>query len=347
MQIVDSIREQVLQAKALEKGLCVYHNADTRAARMKRTKSSRARAQVVWDEVNLGEIEANKPPRQKIDEPKTPYHAVEYEDDEGTALDYASHAEAIQFASSRSERGRIGCGLTTYGDEAEDMERDEEGRRVQQIQKALHNTKITLICIFVIVLVLRGTIGAGNSNTLEQDFAKIRQHLSVGPQGEPHRVLVEVTKRKSKKKRCQERPRCRVLHAVVQQSMVRSREAGRRGCKSHLSEADNLLKYQVTTSVLRSEMVRLRVQKTISMLNIVLIAPDEAVEPREEDEDIETPREQMPQKREVKRQRSGAEEQQREHANKAEKASHSTTKQSDTEEKRWNEQHTYYRERKF
>eukprot|EP01018_Ginkgo_biloba_P029002 Gb_27046 [translate_table: standard] len=90
------------------------------------------RARVVWDEVNLGEIEANKPPRQKIDEPKTPYHAVEYEDDKGTALDYASHAEAIrsalsQFASSSSERGRRGRGLTTSGDEAEDMEQDEEG----------------------------------------------------------------------------------------------------------------------------------------------------------------------------------------------------------------------------
>eukprot|EP01018_Ginkgo_biloba_P019574 Gb_04774 [translate_table: standard] len=138
---------------------------------MKRTKSGTVRARVVWDEVNLGEIEANKPPRQKIDEPKTPYHVVEYEDDEGTALDYGSHAKAIQFASSSSERGRRGHGLTTYGDEAEDMEWDEEGCR-----------------------------------------------------GEPHRVLVEVTKRNSKKKLCRERPRYKVLHAVMQQSMARSQE---------------------------------------------------------------------------------------------------------------------------
>ncbi|KAJ9706435.1 hypothetical protein PVL29_001778 [Vitis rotundifolia] len=51
-------------------------------------------------------------------------------------------------------------------------------RRVRQMQRAFRHGKITLLCLLMTVVVLRGTIGAGKFGTPEQDFIEIREHFS-------------------------------------------------------------------------------------------------------------------------------------------------------------------------
>lgn len=64
-------------------------------------------------------------------------------------------------------------------------------RRTRQIQRALRKGKLTLICLFMTFIVLRGTIGAGKFGTPGQDFQEISHRLHSGHSLHPHRALKE------------------------------------------------------------------------------------------------------------------------------------------------------------
>ncbi|KAG6490869.1 protein phosphatase inhibitor 2-like [Zingiber officinale] len=93
------------------------------------------KGRVRWNQENLDEIEANKPVRQKIMEPKTPFHHMV--DDDGSLspkqtfadfTDSAAHAEALiaalnhVAASCRNSNGD----WASSEDETEAMEQDDD-----------------------------------------------------------------------------------------------------------------------------------------------------------------------------------------------------------------------------
>ncbi|OMO79436.1 Protein phosphatase inhibitor 2 (IPP-2) [Corchorus capsularis] len=91
------------------------------------------KGRVRWNEANLNEIEANKPVRKKIDEPKTPYHPMINEEDGSPSkttsetvktIDYAAHAEALKDALNKVALISERHSNTSFGGETSS---DEEG----------------------------------------------------------------------------------------------------------------------------------------------------------------------------------------------------------------------------
>ncbi|KAJ7550895.1 hypothetical protein O6H91_07G123400 [Diphasiastrum complanatum] len=103
---------------------------------MRKSGRPKRRARIAWDEENLEYLEATKSPKQKINEPKTPYRPPEEDDgvispfpDENTTnVDAVAHAEAIRHAlsdvasTSNGRRRQRGGGWTSSEDEAEEIE---------------------------------------------------------------------------------------------------------------------------------------------------------------------------------------------------------------------------------
>ncbi|KAK6122613.1 hypothetical protein DH2020_043649 [Rehmannia glutinosa] len=67
-------------------------------------------------------------------------------------------------------------------------------RRARQFQRLMRNGKLTLLCLFLTVIMLRGNLGAGKFGTPEKDLDEIRETFSyIRRRAEPRRVLEEAS----------------------------------------------------------------------------------------------------------------------------------------------------------
>lgn len=103
---------------------------------------------VRWDEANIGEIEANKPVRQKITEPKTPYHHPNsVGDDDGylspirgsfeDCIIDSMHADSALngVASPGGQNSQKSGGWTSSDDEADLMDQDGNVTKFRELRR--------------------------------------------------------------------------------------------------------------------------------------------------------------------------------------------------------------------
>ncbi|VFQ64110.1 unnamed protein product [Cuscuta campestris] len=142
------------------------------------------KGRVRWDETNLGEIEANKPVRQKITEPKTPYHPMIDEDDyeslspvrnsseDGTGN--GIHAEAIQRAlkdvESRNDKTRP-TGWPSSEDEADEMDEDDEGSDSERSRRFEEHRRAHYDEYKRVKLLRKGSLGMEDESDEESSHA--------------------------------------------------------------------------------------------------------------------------------------------------------------------------------
>ncbi|XP_047968430.1 protein phosphatase inhibitor 2-like isoform X3 [Salvia hispanica] len=110
-----------------------------------------SRSRVKWNEDNIAEIEANKPVRQKITEPKTPYHPM-IDDEECVdpsspsrsggfgdyfedALNILATSSSLNDVGSSSKSGSHLSDWTSSDDDTEAMDQDSDSERCRSFKE--------------------------------------------------------------------------------------------------------------------------------------------------------------------------------------------------------------------